>query len=72
MFQIQLTREAFGAMTQEQKNAILHLAGGEVDYIEVTKQNPFGLPKDYLAFQLRYTSGNSMYGGIAPNGDVST
>lgn len=70
--QIEMTRDAFKAMTPEQKEAILRLTEKDEAAIEVTRGHPLGLPADYLAFVLRYPSHGSMNGGIAGNGDVST
>lgn len=69
--QIEITREALEIMTPEQKAAILYLTRDEAR-VEVTKLSPFDLPEGWLTFVQRYAAGGSVYGGIAPDGAVST
>lgn len=66
-----LTPEAMEAMTFAQKFALLRLHNQRVADIRVQKGG-FDLPNGYLAFGQRYLEGAIIYGGIAPNGDVST
>lgn len=68
--------EAVAAATTDQAAAILRiLRNANVTNINVVKAG-FDLPEGYLGFRYDYDSGfapaGSIYGGIAPNGDVST
>lgn len=66
-----LTPEAMETMTLDQKSALVRLHTQRVADIRVQKGG-FDLPDGYLAFGQRYEEGVIIYGGIAPNGDVST
>lgn len=72
MTDVVFTAEACKACTWAQLNAISYMADSEYkSKIQVTKGG-FDLPTGYLAFRTDYLDGSSIYGGIAPNGDVST
>lgn len=66
-----ITREAMEVLTPEQRDALLHIAGARVAGVTVQKGG-FDLPDGYLAFGQRYEEGVIIYGGIAPDGAVST
>lgn len=66
-----LTREAMAAMTVEQRDALVRIANDRVKSVGVQKGG-LDLPDGYLAFRQDYPTGTPIYGGIAPNGDVST
>ena len=67
-----VTKEAMTVMTIAQRDALVRLANDAVDHIGVQKGG-FDLPEGYLAFRQKYADHSSpIYGGIAPNGDVST
>jgi len=75
MVEIKATREAFGIMTNEQREAIVYLAdnpSGLLDRV-VVQAGSFGLPDGYLSFAQHWTDGRQpIIGGIAPDGAVST
>lgn len=57
--------------TPGQIAALVHLVG-EAHHVHVTK-GMFDLPEGYLSFRQDYASGNgTVYGGIGPDGSVST
>lgn len=67
---IRFTLVAFDACTIGQKAAIRRLAEN-AEVVEVMQD--FSLPAGYLAFRQKYNSETkSIYGGISPEGDVST
>lgn len=66
-----LTREAMEVMTPDQRVALVRIASERVAGITVQKGG-FDLPDGYLAFGQRYEEGVIIYGGIAPDGAVST
>lgn len=57
-------------LTEAQKEALkrLDLRWAQVHYWK----GDFGLPTGYLSVRLFYSNGDSIYGGISPEGDVST
>ena len=71
--QVTLTHQALDVLTPEQVSSLVRLSTPEtVDYIIVQKGG-FDLPEGYLAFAVHYKEHNTpMYGGISPEGDVST
>jgi hypothetical protein len=72
---ILMTPEALKVMTIEQKGAILYLCDNlGLDEIMVTKGDSLNLPEGYLAFVEKWKAPDvsPIYGGIAPNGLVST
>lgn len=66
-----ITKDALDAMTAAQKEAVLRLYNDRVKEVAVSK-GLFDLPDGYLTFAQHYEGSGSIYGGIAPNGDVST
>ena len=69
---LKMSKEAVDAMTHEQHQAIRGLLENEHNLI-VTKAAPFDLPEGYLAFSSTHVPSSSViYGGIAPDGRVST
>lgn len=67
-----LTKEACEICTEEQLRALFVMANsGTRKHIHVMRGG-FDLPDGYLAFRADYRDSGSIYGGIAPNGDVST
>lgn len=69
---ISITQEALNTATDEQVAAIARVARPD-SVVEVTVQRAgLGLPEDYLAFNYKYSDGYTIYGGIDPEGRVST
>lgn len=68
---IEFTLEALGILTKEQQKSLLNLYHDNVTTIVVAK-GMFDLPEGYITFRCDYRTGQSMYGGISPEGDVST
>lgn len=66
-----VTKEALEIMTLEQRDSAVRLANDAVDHVVIQKGG-FDLPEGYLAFIQKYADNRPIYGGIAPNGDVST
>lgn len=66
-----ITKPAMQTMTTEQCGALARLMTDRVAGISVAK-GALDLPEGYVEFQQRYEEGVIIYGGIAPNGDVST
>lgn len=66
------TVEALDAATDEQIDAVARLLRGDSSAAMDVHEGGFGLPNGYLAFRLDYEGGGSMYGGIDPDGSVST
>lgn len=58
--------------TVEQFEALKHMADSSVRKGIHVMKGGFDLPDGYLTFRYDYKDGGSIYGGIAPNGDVST
>lgn len=73
MANIEFTREAYVICTTEQRNAFFRLLDSEsVKHIQI-QRGGFDLPNGYLAFRIDYNTGSTpMYGGVAPDGSVST
>ena len=72
MSKIAFTKEAFNAMSLGQLDACKRLVDNDA-VEQITVQNGgLGLPEGYLAFIQVYTSEGTIYGGISPQGDVST
>ena len=72
MTKITFTGEAFNAMSLGQLDALKRIVSNE-KIEQITVQNGgLGLPEGYLAFIQVYTSEGTIYGGISPQGDVST
>lgn len=72
MADVTFTENAINAATHEQIEAIKGLISNEHD-VHVTKSAPWDLPEGYLAFRSTHLRSNSVvYGGIAPDGQVST
>jgi hypothetical protein len=65
-----LSKEAIEICTEDQLEAICRLMADK-HTITVHKAG-FDLPDGYLTFILKYESGSTIYGGISPEGDVST
>jgi len=68
---INFTKEALGLMTESQRDTIRNMCDGDaIDNIDASVA--FDLPTGYLALWLRYKTGNNIYGGLSPEGDLST
>jgi hypothetical protein len=68
---IEMTRDALEIMTPEQQQSILRLS--DEQHLVVVGRGMFDLPQGYLSFRSEYLpAGSSIYGGIAPDGQVST
>ena len=73
MCPIVITREAIDIITRDQCEALVRLSESDkLDKLVVTKGDTLSLPDGYLAFRQDWETGQPIYGGIAPNGDVST
>lgn len=68
---IVFTTESLKTMTDQQRDAICYLAGPHSTLVDV-KQGTSDLPAGYLTFWVTYNNGNKVYGGISPEGSVST
>lgn len=70
---IRFTQPALEAATRLQNVALAELAKAEtVTNVDVVK-GALDLPEGYLAFRVDYNgNSSSMYGGVAPDGAVST
>jgi hypothetical protein len=74
MITINFTHEALAAMTPDQHKALIWISKNESNRKDriIVQKGGFDLPEGYLAFATHFHEENSIYGGIAPNGDVST
>jgi len=68
---INMTKSACEICTTKQLRELAHMHGDRPILIFVQKAG-FELPNGYLSFRLKYDPNNSIYGGIAPDGSVST
>jgi hypothetical protein len=69
---VRFTELALESLTREQKEALVVLVRGlKVRGIDV-QAGGFDLPDGYVAFRVDYVDGQPMYGGISPEGEVST
>lgn len=66
-----ITSQALEIMTIPQRDALIRLANERVQNVSV-QRGGFDLPEMYLAFRQDYKEGTPIFGGISPNGDVST
>ena len=70
MLKVHFTKEALGLMTREQRDKIRDLAE---TWFSIEVSVAFDLPTGYLAVWLRdTTASNNIYGGIDPEGNMST
>lgn len=70
-----LTHEALSTVTPEQIRALIRLLNTEHTAQMTVTKGGFDLPDGYLAFRLDYAdpgNGTSIFGGIDPEGSVST
>jgi hypothetical protein len=73
MAAIVITRQAIDIITREQCDALVRLSESDkLDKVVVSTGSTLDLPDGYLAFRQDWKTGQPIYGGIAPNGDVST
>ena len=68
---IRLSFEAAEMITEPQIRAAAKLTGGGKNLVEVFA-GTFDLPQGYVTFWQNYESGGRIYGGISPEGEVST
>jgi len=69
---IRFTVQALECLTTKQAEALARLARGvEVRGIDV-QFGGFDLPNGYVGFRVDYVDGQPMYGGVSPEGEVST
>jgi hypothetical protein len=70
--ELRINDAALKNMSSEQLSAIKGLVCNK-HKVHITLSNPFDLPEGYLAFRSEHVpSGQAIYGGIAPDGSVST
>jgi len=70
--EVVISKEAWDTMTPDQVIAIGRLLENE-HRVHVTKASPFDLPERWLSFRTDHIpSKAAIYGGIAPDGQVST
>ena len=69
MLKVHFTKEALGLMTLEQRDKIRDLAE---TWFSIEVMVAFDLPTGYLAVWLRDVSAKGIYGGIDPEGNMST
>jgi hypothetical protein len=73
MSPIVITREAIDIITRDQCEALVRLSESDkLEKLVVTTGSTLDLPDGYLSFRQDWKTGQPIYGGIAPNGDVST
>jgi hypothetical protein len=69
---VNMTKQACDIATTEQMSALARLHNSSIDFITV-QRGGLGLSDSYLAFAVHYIDGSTpMYGGIDPEGRVST
>ena len=67
---LEITKNALDNATPDQLEAIWHLL---LRFPEiVVRKASFDLPDGYLTFIKTYSNGTKVYGGISPEGQVST
>jgi hypothetical protein len=67
---LEITKTALDIVTTEQREAIWQLL---TSFTKVTVGvGGFDLPDGYLTFVEEYSNGTMVYGGIAPDGRIST
>lgn len=72
MTTIEFSQTALDMVTQEQLASIRWMARPETNTVRIhCTAGALGLPADYISFRRDFKD-NSIYGGIAPNGDIST
>lgn len=72
MTTILFSQTALDMVTPEQLESIRYMARPETNTVHIhCTAGALGLPSDYITFRREFKD-NSIYGGIAPNGDVST
>jgi hypothetical protein len=72
---VRFTTQALESTTLAQRDALVRLCRqNETDTIRGidVQLGGFDLPDGYLAFRCDYINGQPMYGGISPEGEVST
>ena len=72
---VEITPEALKTVTDEQLTAIARLIGADSVAHIVVAAGGFDLPSGYLSFRYDFKdpgNGSSIYGGIGPDGAVST
>jgi hypothetical protein len=70
--QIRINANALGMATPAQIEALIQKATTETVREVVATGPTFGLPQDYIAIRIEYTNGQHIYGGIGPDGSIST
>lgn len=67
------TRQALEAVTAEQTFAIAHIMESPRCKVVDVQLGGFELPEGYLGIRIDYEGGTTpIYGGVAPDGSVST
>lgn len=74
MASVAFTREAIQICTEAQLFAISEMStNSSFILIDVHAAGPFDLPSGYLTFRADYKDATgSIYGGVSPEGDIST
>jgi hypothetical protein len=73
VIKVKMTQEAFNTMTTAQKKSIDVLLNNPKLENVVVQKGGFDLPNNYLCFTMHWTDhGQPIYGGISPQGQVST
>jgi hypothetical protein len=69
---VTLTKEALTLLTPEQKDKLVALfKAGHIEQIAVMAGS-FDLPEGYVTVWMTYNTGNKIFGGISPEGELST